>query len=609
MSGRSERFFLGNGVSPGIALGQALTLDSQQHVVVRSRIPAHMIDGEVGRLESAIATSREQLEGLKARLEKEIGFEQSYILEAHLLMLDDRSLIAEMAGLIRQERVNAEWAIRRVEDRIRRVYLSLDDQYFRERVSDIEGVLERLILNLAGATPLRWENLPRDVIIVSREFNPAFLATIDLERLRGLALEGGGRTSHTAILARSLGIPAVMEINDFISEVSTGDPLLIDGDEGRVILHPSPERLDAVRTRLEEFLVMAQPPAPAGTATMTRDDVRVVLKANTELPLEVQVARRSAAEGIGLFRSELLFLQNARQAPSMQDQLETYSMLAREMFPHPVAVRTLDLGAEQGWRGVDLSGQNNPSMGLRGIRLSLVKEDLFASQVEAILRASCAGKVEIVLPMIASVEEVRGAKAIISGIRNDLLGSCGASVTNVPVGVMVEVPAAVIALDTLAQEVDFLCVGTNDLIQYLLAVDRGNPRVAHLFQPLHPAMLQSLSRIASVAAARNKPVRICGEMSANPVFAVLLLGMGFTELSMNCMSIANIRKVIREITMASAAEIASRTLEFHTAAEAGEFLLGEVTRLVTADLSPYVREVLGLDFRGVARPVANASIG
>jgi phosphotransferase system enzyme I (PtsI) len=609
MGGRSESVFLGNGVSRGITLGQALTLDSQQHVVLRSRIPEHLIDAEVGRLESAIATSREQLEGLKARLEKEIGFEQSYILEAHLLMLDDRSLIAEMAGLIRQECVNAEWAVRRVEDRIRRVYLSLDDQYFRERVSDIESVLERLVLNLEGATTLRWENLPRDVIIVSREFNPAFFATIDLERLRGLALEGGGRTSHTAILARSLGIPAVMEINDFISEVSTGDPLLLDGDEGRVILHPSSERLDAVRTRLEEFLVMAQPPAPAGTATVTRDGVKVVLKANTELPLEVRLARRCAAEGIGLFRSELLYLQNARQAPSMQDQLETYSMLAREMFPHPVAVRTLDLGAEQGWRGVDLSGQNNPSMGLRGIRLSLVKEDLFASQVEAILRASSAGKVEIVLPMISSVEEVRGAREIISNVRNELLGTCGDSAASVPVGVMVEVPAAVFALDTLVQEVDFLCVGTNDLIQYLLAVDRGNPRVAHLFQPLHPAMLHSLGRIASVAAARNKPVRICGEMSANPVFAVLLLGMGFTELSMNCMSIAIIRKVIREITMAAATEIASRTLEFHTAAEAGEFLLGEVTRLVTSDLSPYVREVLGLDFRGASRPVASASVG
>ena len=608
MPGKNETVFRGNGVSSGIVLGQALKLDSQQRVVLRSRIPAHVIDEEVGRLENAIAASREQLEQLKARLEKEVGFEQSYILEAHLLMLDDRSLIAEMAGIIRQEHANAEWAVRRVEDRIRRAYLSLDDQYFRERVSDIESVLERLILNLTGAKPLRWENLPRDAIIVSRGFNPSFFATIDLERIRGLALEAGGRTSHTAILARSLGIPAVMEIRDFMSEVSTGDPLLLDGDEGRLTLYPSPERLDAARTRLEEFLVMAQPPVPAGTTTTTRDGIKVVLKANTELPLEVLVAQRSAAEGIGLFRSELLFLKNGGQAPTMEDQLETYSMLAREMSPYPVAVRTLDLGAEDGWSGVDLSGQNNPSMGLRGIRLSLVKEELFAAQIEAILRASCAGKVEIVLPMVASVEEVREAKAIIARIRKGLLDSCGASVAAVPVGVMVEVPAAVIALEVLAREVDFLCVGTNDLIQYLLAVDRGNSRVAHLFQPLHPAILQSLCRIASVAAAQNKPVRICGEMSANPVFAVLLLGMGFTELSMNCMSIAHIRKVIREITMTSAAEMASRAMEFQTAAEAGAFLLGEVARLVPTDLSPYAREVLGTDFRGVAREVTNASV-
>jgi phosphotransferase system enzyme I (PtsI) len=609
MPGKSETVFCGNGVSPGIVLGQALKLDSQQRVVLRSRVPAHLIDEEVERLENAIAASREQLEGLKARLEKEVGFEPSYILEAHLLMLDDRSLIAEMAGIIRQEQANAEWAVRRVEDRIRRAYLSLDDQYFRERVSDIESVLERLILNLSGAKPLRWETLPNEVIIVSRGFNPAFFATIDLERVRGLALEAGGRTSHTAILSRSLGLPAVMEIPDFIAEVMTGDALLLDGDEGRVVLHPSTERLDAVRTRLEEFQVMAQPPVPAGTATATRDGVKVVLKANTELPLEVLVAQRSAAEGIGLFRSELLFLKNAGQPPTMLDQLETYSMLAREMSPHPVAVRTLDLGAEDGWSGVDLSGQNNPSMGLRGIRLSLVKEKLFAAQVEAILRASCAGKVELVLPMVTSVEEVREAKAIIERIRGELLDSCGPSVAAVPLGVMVEVPAAVISLEALAREVDFLCVGTNDLIQYLLAVDRGNPRVAHLFQPLHPAMLQSLGRIASVAAAQNKPVRICGEMSANPVFAVLLLGMGFTELSMNCISIAHIRKILREITMVSAAKIAKRAMEFQTAAEAAEYLLTEVSRLVTTDLSPYVREVLGMDLSEAAvKRVASASV-
>ena len=608
MTGKRETVFRGNGVSPGIVLGQALKLDSQHRVVLRAHVPAQLIDEEVNRLETAIAASREQLETLKARLEKEVGFEQSYILEAHLLMLDDRSLIAEMAGIIRQEQANAEWAVRRVEDRIRRAYLSLDDQYFLERVSDIESVLERLILNLSGAKPLRWETLPHDVIIVSEGFNPAFFATIDLERVRGLALEGGGRTSHTAILARSLGLPAVMEIRDFMPEVTTGDTLLLDGDDGRVILHPSPERLGSARTRLEEFLVMAQPPAPAGTTTVTRDGVKVVLKANTELPLEVQFAQRSAAEGIGLFRSELLFLKNSGHAPEMQDQFETYSMLAREMSPYPVAVRTLDLGAESGWSGADLSGQNNPSMGLRGIRLSLVREELFAAQAEAILRASSSGKVEIVLPMIASVEEVRAAKAIIERIRSGLLDSCGPAVAEVPIGVMVEVPAAVISLEALAREVDFLCVGTNDLIQYLLAVDRGNPKVAHLFQPLHPAMLHSLERIASVAAAQNKPVRICGEMSANPVFAVLLLGMGFTELSMNCMSIAHIRKVIREITITSAAEIARRALKFQTAGETAEFLLGEVGRLVTSDLSPYVREVLGIDFGGTARQVANASI-
>ena len=287
--------------------------------------------------------------------------------------------------------------------------------------------------------------------------------------------------------------------------------------------------------------------------------------------------------------------------PTVSDQIETYAMLAREMSPYPVAIRTLDLGSERTCGGIDLSGQQNPSMGLRGIRLSLVKKEMFAGQIEAILRAGKAGKVEIVLPMVASIEEVREAQKVISRLRD----SIGGAAAHVPVGVMVEVPAAVIALESLARAVDFLCVGTNDLIQYLLAVDRGNPRVAHLFQPPHPAMLHSLRRIASVAADLNRPVRICGEMSANPFFAVLLIGMGFTELSMNSVSIPVIRRIVGDLNMASAACMAARVMDFQTAAETAQYVVGEVSRLVTLDLAPYVREVVSAELPDTrARPVS-----
>ncbi|NWG13519.1 MAG: phosphoenolpyruvate--protein phosphotransferase [Acidobacteria bacterium] len=457
----------------------------------------------------------------------------------------------------------------------------------------MEAVLDRVIANLSGASPVQRGGLPRNLIIMSHDFNPSVLASMDLESVKGLALEAGGRTSHTAILARSLGIPAVMEMTGFLAEVATGDPVLLDGDRGQLVLNPTSERLDSARIRLEECSLMAEPPAATAVPARTRDGVAVTLKANTELPMEVRMARRCAAEGIGLFRSELLFLRCPGRFPTMASQLETYSMLAREMHPYPVAIRTLDLGGDSNDLTTGVSNRQNPVMGLRGIRWSLVRQDLFATQIEAILRAGASGKVELVLPMIASVEEVREAKAVIARISEALAAAGDLPGIPVAIGAMIEVPAAVLALDGLAREVDFLCVGTNDLTQYLLAVDRGNPSVSHLFKPLHPAMLQSLQRIAAVAKECGKPVRICGEMCANPFFAVLLLGMGFTELSMNSTSIPTVRKIIKEISLASAADISAQALRFQTAGETAGFLLSEVGRLVTMDLAPYVREVVG----------------
>ncbi len=600
MPATSEVVFCGNGVSPGIVLGQALKIDRQHRVIMLTSIPEIEIEDEVHRLERAIDGSREQLNCLRERLESEIGPEHAYILDAHMLILEDRALISEIVGLIRRERANAEWAVSRVAERIHQAYMALDDEYFRERVSDVEAVLDRVIANLSGAKPVQRDGLPRNLIIISHDFSPSVLATIDLECVQGLALEAGGRTSHSAILSRSLGIPAVMEMIGFLSEVSTGDTVLLDGERGQLILNPTSERLDSVRPRLEEFSLMGEPPAPAAISTKTRDGVAITLKANTELPMEVRVARRCAAEGIGLFRSELLFLRNPGRVPTMADQLETYSMLAREMQPYPVAIRTLDLGSESRNLSMGISGQQNPVMGLRGIRWSLVRQDLFTAQIEAILRASTSGKVELVLPMVAAVEEVREAKAIMARVREELAAEGDFPDESVSVGAMIEVPAAVLALEMLAGEVDFLCVGTNDLIQYLLAVDRDNPHVSHLFKPLHPAMLQSLHRIAAVGRDCGKPVRICGEMCANPFFAVLLLGIGFSELSMNSMSIPTVRKVIKEVPISAAIDIYARAAQFQTAGEVAEFLLKEVGKLVTADLSPYIREVIGTAPPGAA---------
>ena len=590
MASKAEMVFDGSGVSSGIALGQALKLDSHKRLVLK--IHVNDVEAETARYLRAIESAKEQIEALKSRLEEKVGTEHSIILDAHLLILEDRSLNAEILATIRDSHANAEWAVIHATDRFVHAYKSLEDEYFRERHSDIEQVAERILLNLSGDRPLSWEHLPGDLIIVSHDFNPSSFATMDLQKVRGLVLESGGRTSHTAIISRGLRLPTVMGIHNLLASVSTGDVLLLNGDEGRVIVNPAPERIESMRRRMEAFALSLEPAsAHSGWTTVTQDGTAVSLRANTELPHELNAAKASGAEGIGLFRSEFLYFGHPHGFPGMEEQLATYRMLAREMSPHTVAIRTLDAGSEKVCDSADPAGEANPSMGLRGIRLSLRETHVFCSQVEAILRASCDGKIEIVLPMISTIEEIWQARALITQVRSRLLSEPGMALNAVPLGAMIEVPAAVLSLEAIAREVDFLCVGTNDLIQYTLAVDRGNPHVAYLFQPLHPSVLQCLKRISEVAARLNKPVRICGEISSNPFFAVLLLGMGFTQLSMNPVSIPPIRQVLREVPLEACREIAGRALSFVTAHEVHGYLVDAVSRLIRWDLSSYANEI------------------
>jgi phosphotransferase system enzyme I (PtsI) len=590
MAAKTEIVFNGSGVSPGIVLGQALKLDSHNRLILKVHVDD--VEGEANRYLRAIEAAKEQMENLKSRLEEKVGREHSVILDAHLLILEDRSFNAEILALIRDSHANAEWAVVQATDRLVYAYQSIDDEYFRERHSDIEQVAERILLNLSGDHPLSWEPLPRDLILASHDFNPSNFATMDLQKVRGLALESGGRTSHTAIISRGLRLPAVMGIRDLLASISTGDVLLLDGDEGQLIVNPSSERIKSLRGRIEKFASVKEYTSTApGIKTVTRDGVAVSLRANTELPHELQAAKSCGAEGIGLFRSELLYFSHPRGFPNMEEQLESYRALVKEMSPHSVAIRTLDAGSEQISAHGELASQPNPVMGLRGIRLSLHRKDIFRTQIEAILRASCDGKIEIVLPMISGVEEVWQSREIISRVRAKLQKKLGVTLNPVPLGIMIEVPAAVLSLEALAKEVDFLCVGTNDLIQYTLAVDRGNPNVAYLFQPLHPAVLQCLDRISDVAKRTGKPVRICGEISSNPLFAVLLLGMGFTDLSMNPLSIPPIREVLREVPLDASRQIAKEALKFVTATEVHQFLTKAVSKLVSLDLASYANEI------------------
>jgi phosphotransferase system enzyme I (PtsI) len=594
MAPKPESVFQGSGVSSGIALGQALKIDNHNRLVLKLHVDD--VDEEIGRFLRAIDASREQLEALKSQLEEKAGREHSIILDAHLMMLEDPTMKAEILDIIRAQHANAEWAVIQTTDRLVHDYESLEDEYFRDRHSDIEHVTERILLNLSGHRPFSWEHLPDDLIIVSQDFNPSNFATMDLRKVRGLVLESGGRTSHTAIISRGLRLPAVMGIRGFLASVATGDALLLDGDAGQVVVNPSQERIESVQGQMKASGAVADSsPVQPGRPTITQDGTPITLLANTELPHELTVAKSHGAEGIGLYRSEFLYFGHPMGFPQMEEQLAVYRMLAREMSPHPVAIRTLDAGSEKVGSGPDLNSQANPSMGLRGIRLSLNVKDAFRTQIEAILRASCDGRIEIVLPMVSTIEEIWQARALIEKVRSTLLQTQLQGLRETPLGVMIEVPAAVLSLEALAKEADFLCVGTNDLIQYMLAVDRGNPHVAYLFQPLHPSVLHCLSHISEVAGRLGKPVRICGEISSNPFFAVLLLGMGFTQLSMNPLSIPTIRKVLQEVPIEAARQIAGRALTFITAFEVCQYLVDAVSKLISWDLGHYAQEIAVAD--------------
>jgi phosphoenolpyruvate-protein phosphotransferase (PTS system enzyme I) len=597
MASKPEIVFRGSGVSSGVVLGQALKLDINNRLILKLHIDD--VEEEAARYLRAVEAAKEQMENLKSRLEEKVGSEHSIILDAHLLILEDRTLNAEILATIRNSRANAEWAVAQATDRLIHAYQSLEDEYFRERHSDIEQVAERILLNLTGDRPLGWEHLPNDLIIASRDFSPSNFAAMELQKVRGLALESGGRTSHTAIISRGLRLPAVMGVHNLLASVSTGDVLLIDGDEGRVIVNPTQQRIEKMRRRIDSFHSVSDASStPSSWTTVTKDGTPVSLRANTELPNELRAAKACGAEGIGLYRSEFLYFGHPHGFPGMEEQLEAYRALIKEMSPHTVSIRTLDAGSEKVYDRADLATQPNPSMGLRGIRLSLHTKDVFRTQIEAILRASREGKIEIVLPMISTVEEIWQARALINEVGSELLKEPGMTLNPVPVGAMIEVPAAVLSLDSLAREVDFLCVGTNDLIQYTLAVDRGNPQVAYLFQPLHPSVLQCLHRISEVAKKLNKPVRICGEISSNPFFAVLLLGMGFTQLSMNPLSIPPIRRVLREVPLEACREIAREVLLAATTNEVHKYLTESVSNLVGWDLKSYANEIAPAQLNG-----------
>jgi phosphotransferase system enzyme I (PtsI) len=556
----------GLGVSAGIAVGEALLMERQTVPVFRLLLPPGEVEGEVQRLNRAVGASRLQLESIKERLSREIGAPHAYIFDAQLLMLDDPLLFDRSVAVIRDEHVNAEWALRTVSDQLHALFDEFGDAYLRERSTDLDDVLGRVQLNLAGAVDApSLSRLPGARILVAVDLTPSEAAALDWERVLAVAADGGSRTDHTAILARSLGIPAVMGLQDATRKVPAGALVVVDGDRGVLVVEPSVRALASYRDAQERDRVERHRLQETRALTgVTLDGVAVRLLANIEFPEEATTARLFGAQGIGLFRSEYL-LGRSKTWPTEERQVEIYADLLDQMGGQPVTVRTWDVGREDLAPGGPSSP--NPALGERALRLLGRAPAPFRIQLRALLRAARKGPLRIMFPFIGGVADLRAALALLEESREELRREGIPFEEDVQVGVTVELPSAAATADLLAPEVDFFSVGTNDLIQYLLAVDRADPRLSPLYQPLHPAVLRSIRAVADAAAAGGVPLAVCGEMAAEPLHALLLLGLGVRDLSMTPAAIPRVKAALRGVRAEDARTIAMAALGLPTAAD------------------------------------------
>ena len=562
----------GLGVSDGVVLGRVLRFQEGTREVYRARIDDADLERERRRFRAAVRLSRRQLEAIKDRAEKELGRGHAYIFDAHLLFLEDAKLTRDVEDYIVKQRSNAEWAAKVVGDRLLSIYTQINDEYLRERGSDIEDVIQRLLANLTGEGR-KYPNLSEDAVVVSRDLLPSTIAELDLSHVRAIATDTGGWTSHMAIIARGLGLTAVVGLRDFYQRTRTGDQIIVDARRGEVILHPT------AATIAEYEFSRGAPPAIAPNVTgvvesgpvTTGDGVSIALRANVELPTEFQAVREFGACGVGLFRSEFL-LSRPGLMISEEEQYEAYKALAEAAGSDGAVVRLFDVGGEIGNELKER--ERNPALGLRAVRFNLRNQQVMRTQVRAILRAAAVGQLSLVIPMIADVADVRSAQNVIAEELHNLT-EASIPCAKVLIGAMIEVPSAVLTAEKIAGEVDFFELGTNDLVQYTLAVDRGNDKVSDWFRTLHPAVLYGINRTLQAASDARIPVIVCGEMASTPAYAVLLAGMGAIDLSMTPAMIPRVRSTLAQIDTKQAREVAQQCLGSATADEVEQIVRNE----------------------------------
>lgn len=564
-SPRPERRFHGVNVSKGIARGTVYVHRLDDEELPSRRIGEHEIPMEIARFEAALLATRQQILELQEKIAESIGTKDASIFDAHLLVVEDRTLIDEVLRTLQRDRLNVEQIFSQVAGRYAKTLSEIDDPYLRERALDIHDVTRRVIRNLLGKQARDLGAMDAPHILVAHNLTPSDTAQLNRRLVLGFATDLGSRTSHTAIMARSLNIPAVVAIPHISSQLVTGDHVLLDGYNGLLIVDPTDQtlweygELEIKKTEVEEQLTRLRE-----TESRTIDGRHVILSANIELPEDIDLVHQSGAEGVGLYRTEFFYL-NRSELPDEEDQYRNYRSVAEQVLPHSLIIRTLDLGGDKFMSALNLPEELNPFLGWRAIRFCLERTDIFKTQLRAILRASAVGNVRMMYPMISGVDEVRRANALLEECRAELRAEGIPFNAEMEVGAMVEIPSAALSADFIAREVDFFSIGTNDLTQYTIAVDRLNEHIAHLYQPTHPSIIRLIRMIVDAGHAHNLWVGVCGEMAGDIVLTPLLLGLGLDELSAGAALVPRVKRAVQSLDIAVCLQLIEEIKHFDSA--------------------------------------------
>ena len=566
-----EIILRGISASPGICIGKAYLVDREGvDVLGHYHVPEKKLSNEIKRFKTAVKKAKDELDRIVANSPEEL--KQVHILETHMALLKDKALYGKTIETIKNQRVNAEWALKQVVSNLQDVFRNMQDSYLRERSADIVHVSDRIMINLMGAEVVDIASISKRVILVARDLSPADTSQINLERIKGFITDHGGKASHTGIIARALEIPAVVGLQKATLKIKNDDLIIVDGNSGVVIVHPAEKTLEQYEERnlaYEEYRAVITRESQA--AAESADGVHLEVMGNIESPEEVFAVIKYGGDGIGLYRTEFQYF-NRSEFPSEDELFDKYKDVVEVMAPKPVTIRTLDINGDKALTNHFSYDEVNPALGLRAIRYCLKKPNVFRNQLRAILRAAAHGNVRILLPMISTCFEIWESKRLLDEVAESLHKECVPFNRNIQIGAMIEVPSAVIMADALAENVDFFSVGTNDLIQYSLAIDRGNEQVAHMYQPLDPAIIRMLKHTADVAREKDIKIFICGEMAGTSHHIPLLLGIGMDELSMNPQSIPVVKRVIRSLRVEDTRSFVKEVLKQPTAKRTFELI-------------------------------------